>query len=67
MFDVLWFKLKYKVKIKLQKYCERKRNSAHKLTTPLHCFGAKLVTAKEILLTGNQQLVLLKKKPCNKS
>ena len=25
---VLWFKPKYKVKIKLQKYCERKRNTA---------------------------------------
>ena len=25
---VSWFKLKYKVKIKLQKYCERKRNTA---------------------------------------
>ena len=25
---VLWFKLKYKVKIKLQKYCEHKRNTA---------------------------------------
>ena len=25
---MLWFKLKYKVKIKLQKYCERKRNTA---------------------------------------
>ena len=25
---MLWFKLKYKVKIKLQKYCERKRNTS---------------------------------------
>ena len=25
---VLWFKLKYKVKINVQKYCERKRNTA---------------------------------------
>ena len=25
---MLWFKLKYKVKIKLQEYCERKRNTA---------------------------------------
>ena len=24
---LLWFKLKYKVKIKVQKYCERKRNT----------------------------------------
>ena len=24
----MWFKLKYKVKIKLQKYCERKRNTS---------------------------------------
>ena len=25
---MLWFKLKHKVKIRLQKYCERKRNIA---------------------------------------
>ena len=25
---LLWLKLKYKVKIKVQKYCERKRNTA---------------------------------------
>ena len=25
---MLWFKLKHKVKIKLHKYCERKRNTA---------------------------------------
>ena len=58
---VSWFKLKYKVKIKLQKYCERKRNTANEWTTHLHCFGTKLLTAKEILLMGNYYLVLLKK------
>ena len=47
---VLWFKLKYKVKIKLKKYCERKRNTANEWTTHLHWFGAKRLTAKEILL-----------------
>ena len=58
---VLWFKPKYKVKIKLHKYCERKRNTANEWTTHLHCFGAKLLTAKEILLMGNYYSVLLKK------
>ena len=58
---VLWFKLKYKVKINVQKYCERKRNTANEWTTHLHCFGAKLLTAKEILLIGNYYLVFLKK------
>ena len=32
-----------------------------------HCFGAKLLTAKEILLIGNYYLVLLKKQRWNKS
>ena len=69
---MLWFKLKYKVKIKLQKYCERKKilqkwNTANEWTTHLHCFGAKLLTAKEILLIGNYYLVLLKKQRWNKS
>ena len=64
---VSWFKLKYKVKIKLQKYCERKRNTANEWTTHLHCFGAKLLTVKEILLMGSYYLVLLKKQRWNKS
>ena len=40
---LVWFKLKYKVKIKLQKHCERKRNTANERTTPLYCFDAKRV------------------------
>ena len=46
-----------------RKYCERKRNTA----THLHSFGAKRLTAKETLLTGNYCLVLLKKQRWNKS
>ena len=71
---VLWFKLKCKVKIKL-KYCEILRaqkknhnwNTANEWTTHLHCFGAKRLTAKEILLIGNYYLVFLKKQRWNKS
>ena len=46
---------------------QQKWTTANEWTTHLHCFGAKLLTAKEILLTGNYYLVLLKKQRWNKS
>ena len=44
------------MKIKLHQYCERKRSTANKWTTPLHRFGAKIVTAKEILGLGAREI-----------
>ena len=49
------------------KEIQQKWNTANEWTTHLHCFGAKLLTAKEILLIVNYYLVLLKKQRWNKS
>ena len=58
---LVWFKLKYKLKIKLQKYYERKRNTANERTTHLYCFDAKRLNAKEIVRQENYHQGLLEK------
>ena len=65
---LVWFKMKYKLKIKLQKYyeCKKKKKSKRK-DNALILFWRQTCDRKRDSSTGNYYLVLLKKQRWNET